>query len=284
MRTRPGSATGQSPWVVFVEAFLVANAVAAVISLTLAPGSERWFTWTIVPDASARLLAVMYANAVVLGVLALRQPDWAHARVVFVLITTFALAATTMTFFNLGPFRAHPWYHLAYWLGGYAVLVLTAPPVLVSQERLHGGRLPVHVPLTAVQRATAAAAAAAMGAAGIAALVAPGWFSDLWPWVVAPLTARLLGVWLCSFAVAYVWALWDGDAERVRPLYVAAPITGALLAHVPLAHTGELRPAPGAELVVYYALALLVAAPGLGLVPGLRGRAAPAPGGLRRSS
>ena len=29
----------------------------------LAPGSEDWFTWTIAPDASARLLAVMYANA-----------------------------------------------------------------------------------------------------------------------------------------------------------------------------------------------------------------------------
>ena len=50
--------TGQHPWVKFVELFLVANAVAAVLSLGLAPGSEDWFTWTIVPDASARLLAV----------------------------------------------------------------------------------------------------------------------------------------------------------------------------------------------------------------------------------
>src|SRR5690242_16559080 len=207
MRTRPSSASpqlagspsprpaaGQHPWVLFVEAFLVVNAVAAVISLTLAPGSERWFTWTVVPDASARLLAVMYANAIVLAVLALRQPDWAHARVVFVLITIFALTATVMTLFNLGPFRAHPWYHLAYWLSGYGVLVLTAPPVLVWQERLHGGRLPVDVPLSAYQRASAGAAAAAMGSAGVLALAAPSAFSDLWPWVVAPLTARLLGV------------------------------------------------------------------------------------------
>ena len=77
----------------FVELFLVLNAVAAVCSLVLAPGSEDWFTWTIVPDASARVLAVMYANAVALGVVALRQPDWAHARVVFVLITVFAFNA-----------------------------------------------------------------------------------------------------------------------------------------------------------------------------------------------
>src|SRR5215204_2454876 len=130
MEVRRWWAAGQDPWVKFVELFLVANGVAAVLSLLLAPGSEDWFTWTIVPDASARLLAVMYANAFVLGVVALRQPDWAHARVLVVLIAVFAVAATVMTFFHLGPFEQHPWYHLAYWLGGYFVLVLTAPAVV----------------------------------------------------------------------------------------------------------------------------------------------------------
>jgi hypothetical protein len=265
---------GQDPWVKFVELFLLANAVAAVFSLVLAPGSEDWFTWTIAPDANARLLAVMYANAVVLGAIALRQPDWAHARVIFVLITFFALAATVMTFFNLDPFRAHPWYHLAYWFTGYGVLVATAPAVLVWQERRHGGRLPVDTPLTLLQRATGAAAGAGMGTAALALLVSPARFSDVWPWDVAPLTGRLLGVWLAAFAVAYAWALWDGDWGRARPLYLAAPVTGVLLALVPLAHTGDVRPSAGAELVVYYALALLVAAPGLGLLARTRERSA----------
>jgi hypothetical protein len=266
MRTRTWWSTGQSPWVKFVELFLVANAVAAVLSLGLAPGSEDWFTWTIAPDASAHLLAVMYANAAVLGVVALRQPDWARARVLVVLITLFAIAATVMTFFNLDPFLAHPWYHLAYWLGGYAVLVATAPAVLVWQERLHGGVLPVHVPLTGLQRGTGAAAAAAMGAAALMLLASPARFSEAWPWEVAPLTARLLGVWLGAFAAAYVWALWDGDWVRARPLYLAAPVTGLLLALVPVADAADLRAARGVEMGVYYALALLIAAPGLGLL------------------
>jgi hypothetical protein len=276
--------TGQHPWVTFVEAFLVANAVAAVASLVLAPGSEDWFTWTIVPDASARLLAVMYANAVILGVVALRRPDWAQARVVIVLIALFAVAATVMTLFTLDPFLAHPWYHLAYWLGGYAVLVATAPAVLVWQERSHGGRLAVEVPLTAVQRVTGTLAAVAMGTAGIVALVSPGAFSDAWPWEVAPLTARLLGVWLCAFAAGYAWALWDGDRVRARPLYVAAPVTGLLLALVPLAHTGDLRADAGAGLAVYYALLACAAAPGAGLVPAPRRRAAAATARLEESS
>ena len=253
---------GQDPWVKFVELFLVANALAAVGSLLLAPGSDQWFTWTIVPDASARLLAVMYANAVALSVVALRQPDWAHARVVFVLITVFALAATAMTFAHLDPFLAHPWYHLAYWLGGYAVLVAVAPVVLVREERRHGGRLGVRDPLTRLQSATGVVAAAGMSVAALALLADPARVSDAWPWEVAPLTGRLLGVWLAAGALAYAYALWDGDWGRVRPLYLVAPFTGALLALVPLLHAGDVDGGLG----VYYALALVVAAPGLALL------------------
>jgi hypothetical protein len=280
MDARSWWTTGQDPWVKFVELFLVVNALAAVGSLVLAPGSEEWFTWTIVPDASARLLAVMYANAVALGVVALRQPDWAHARVVCVLITAFALAATAMTFFHLDPFLAHPWHHLAYWLGGYAVLVAVAPVVLVREERRHGGRLPVREPLTRLQRATGVAAAAGMSAAALALLADPAWFSGAWPWDVAPLTGRLLGVWLGAFALAYGYALWDGDWPRVRPLYLTAPLTGLLLALVPLAHAGDVRPDAAAELAVYYALAAVVAAPGLAL---LERRRAPVPSRLVES-
>jgi hypothetical protein len=272
MRVREWWWSGQDPWVKFVELFLAANAIAAVISLTLAPGSEDWFTWTVVPDAGARLLAVMYANALVLSIVALRQPDWAHARVIVVLITVFAVAATVMTFFNLTPFRAHPWYHLAYWLTGYAVLVATAPIVLFWQERVNGGRLPVEVPLSTVQRLTGAVAGIAMAVASLALLIDPVGFSDIWPWDVAPLTGRLVGVWLGAFATAYFWALWDGDWRRVRPLYLAAPITGALLALVPIVGSGDVRPSATGELFVYYWLTLAVAAPGLGLLERSRER------------
>jgi hypothetical protein len=164
------------------------------------------------------------------------------------------------------------------------VLVVGAPAVLVWQERLHGGRLPVEVPLTRLLRMTGGVAAVAMATAGLAALFAIDSFNDAWPWEFAPLTGRLLGVWLCAFAIAWAWALWDGDQGRARPLYLAAPITGVLLALVPITHTGDLRPDAGTQLVVYYALALAVAAPGAGLLPAPGHRTAAAETRLGRSS
>ena len=101
------------------------------------------------------------------------------------------------------PTPSAPWFHLAYWLGGYAVLVASAPAVLVWQERRQGGRLPVWRPLSAFQRGAGAFAGMAMAAAGLALLASPAGFSDVWPWELAPLTARLLGVWLAAFAAAY---------------------------------------------------------------------------------
>ena len=42
-------------------------------------------------------------------------------------------------------------------------------------------------------------------------------------------------------------------------------MTGLLLALVPLFHQGDVRPDAAGELLVFYALAAVIAAPGLGL-------------------
>ena len=166
-----------------------------------------------------------------------------------------------MTFFHLDPFLAHPWYHLTYWLGGYAVLVAVAPVVLVREERRHGGRLPVREPLTRLQSATGVVAAAGMSAAALALLADPGWVSGAWPWDVAPLTGRLLGVWLAAGAIAYAYALWDGDwqprppalphgaahrrAARARPAPPRRTTSDARAGRLLRARAGRRRPRAG---------------------------------------
>jgi hypothetical protein len=267
--------SGVSRPVKFVYLVLLANGLPAFLILTFAPGNtDDLFVWTIKPDASAQLLGVMYGNALLLVAIGLLQPGWGRARITVVLIAFFSVAATIVTLFNLDPFLKHPWIHLTYWLTMYTILLFAAPIVFVVEERRHGGRLPVEVPSSRPARGIAACCVAALGAAGLALLVSTSFMSDLWPWNLTPLVGRILGVWFCALAVAYAWALWDGDSVRTKPIFVQGVVTGPALAIVPLLHRPDLKDDVAAELVLYLALAGLLAASGLvGVLEGRRHRA-----------
>jgi hypothetical protein len=256
--------SGVPPGAKLVYLVLLANGLPAFIFLTFAPGNtDDLFVWTIEPEVSAQLLGVMYGNALLLVAIGLTQPSWPRARVTLVLIAFFSVAATIVTLFNLDPFLKHPWYHLGYWLTMYVILLFAAPFVLVREERRQGGRLPVDVRLRPAAAAIGAACVVAFGVAGIALLVSPESMSDLWPWPLTPLVGRLIGVWFCALAVAYAWALWDGDAVRGRPIFVQGLFTGPALALLPLLHQSDLRDGAAGELTLYLALAALLALSGI---------------------
>jgi hypothetical protein len=252
--------TGLSPWVKFVYLVLLLNGVPAFLILLSIPGlTEQWFVWTVNPPASARLLGVMYGNALLLVALGVLQPTWARARVTLVVITLFSVAATLVTLLNLAPFLKHPWYHLAYWLTMYCVLFVAAPVVFVVQERAHGGRRPVEVPLPPPARALAAFGLAACGLTGLGLLTNVGLVNQFWPWTLTPLVGGIVGVWFTTLAAAYAWTLWDGDWRRTRIMFQQAIPTGLGLALLPLLHAGDVRPGAEAGVALYLALALLPA-------------------------
>ncbi len=252
---------------------LIANAAAALLALLLAPGSEDWFAWTIVPDASARMLAVMYLNAILLVAIAWRAPDWPHTRAVFVLVTMFSVTATIVTLTNFDPFLEHPWYHRAYWLGTYAVLLVATPLILVFEERAHGGRLAVQVPLSGTALGIGGLTGAALGGTAVALLVDPSGMSDVWAWPIAPLVGRIFAVWLLTLAITYAWVLWDGDWARGRAIFLTAPISGLGLSLVPVIHSGDVQ---GGSLVLYLALAALLVANSIVVIAQRGGQAEPA--------
>jgi hypothetical protein len=106
--------SGLTPWVKLVYLLLLANGLPACIILLGVPSrTQDLFVWTIAPPASARLLGVMYTNALVLIAFGIAQPDWPRTRVVVLLVAYFSIAATRHPV-ESGPFLQHPWYHLAY--------------------------------------------------------------------------------------------------------------------------------------------------------------------------
>jgi hypothetical protein len=259
--------SGLSPGVKFVFLVLLANGLPAFINLMSFPDkTETLFVWTVKPEINARLLGVMYSNALLLVGFGVFQTEWARVRINMVVITLFSLLATVLTFFYLKPFLAHPWYHLTYWLVMYLVLFVAAPYVFLTQEKKHGGRLPVQIPLNNAARLLAGISLLISLVCGLGLLFQVDVVNQYWPWNLPPLVGGLIGVLFITHTAAYAWALWDGDWLRVRPMFWQAPPTGLLLMLLPLLHPNDLRPDAGAALALYFALAGFVVLSNLGII------------------
>lgn len=246
---------------------LLANAVPAIFNLMVLPTmTDVMFVWTVEPVINARLMGVMYANALILVGIGFFQPNWGRVRIVVLLIALFSILATVMTLVYLKPFLAHPWFHLTYWLGMYLVLCVAAPFVLVTEERRQGGRLQVEVPLNGLTRVFAVVLALISLACALGLFFGIDTVNQIWPWKLPPLVGGLIGVLFITHAVAYAWALWDGDWLRVRPIFWQAPPTGLLFTLLPLLHPGDLRPYTGDALTLYYAVAGFVVLASLGII------------------
>ena len=237
---------------------LLANAVPAITILMSIPGhTEDFFVWTVKPVINARLLGVMYANALILVGIGFFQKNWASVRIIMLVITLFSILATLLTFFYLKPFLAHPWYHLTYWLTMYLILFFAAPYVFITEERKQGGKLSVALPLTITTKIVTGIFLLASLFCGLMLLFNIDTVNELLPWKLPPLVGGLIGVLFTTHAAAYTWALWDGDWLRIRPMFWQAPITALLLILLPLIHGSDLRPDSGSALTAYYLLAMM---------------------------
>jgi hypothetical protein len=247
-----------------IQLLLIVNALPAFLVLMAVPGhTSRYFVWTVHPAANARVLGVMYGNAFLLAAVAWGEREWPRLRVTMAVVAPFAVAATIVTFFTLDPFLAHPHVELAYWILMYSVLFVLAPAVLVANELSAGGRLPVTAPLGPGGRLLLGATGCALAVGGDGLLFSLHQVTSLWPFALTPLVERILGVWLASLGIAHLWAALDGDRLRARPLLRASPLTGVLLALVPLLHHGEVRSGAGGALAAYLTLAAALVAVGL---------------------
>jgi hypothetical protein len=256
----------------FVFLVLLANALPAIIILMSLPTmTEVLFVWTIKPVINARLIGVMYANALLLIGIGVYQTSWARVRIIMVVITLFSLLATVLTFFYLKPFLAHPWFHLAFWLSMYLVLFFTAPYVFVTQEKKAGGRLPVQIPLNSLARLLAGVLLIISLISGLRLLFQVDFVNQVLPWQLPPLVGGLIGVLFITHTAAYAWALWDGDWLRTRPIFWQAPLTALLFMLLPLLHPADLRADAGTGLLLYYTLAGLVVLSSLIVILNYRG-------------
>jgi hypothetical protein len=241
-----------STGVKFVLLVLLANGLPAfIILMSLPTFTEILFVWTIKPVINARLVGVMYSNALLLVAFGAMQKSWGRVRITMVVITLFSIFATLLTFVFLKPFLAHPWFHLAYWLIMYLVLFFAAPYIFITHEKKFGGKLPVAILLSPTTRLAALLSLLVSFVSSSALIFNIELVNALLPWDLPPLVGALIGVLFATHTAAYLWALWDGDWLRVRPIFWQAPPTALLFFLLPIVHASDLQEGSGSNLAWY---------------------------------
>jgi hypothetical protein len=194
--------------------------------------TEDYWAWTIAAAPSAAFFGAGYVGAAVALALAARERAWQRVRLVVVLALTLTSLALLVTLLHPDPFAFEDgdtqpvaWI----WIAVYAAL----PPLLVltlhRQERAGGAHEYGGLRATAATRAGASVAGAGLGALGLAYLVGWDTAEPWWPWPLTPLTAAVVGAWLLTFAVGFLWfALRDPSWPRSRIALIALAVTAAL--------------------------------------------------------
>ena len=232
--------------------------LAFFVLFGLADATERDFAWTIKPPATAAFLGVAYAAGCALVVLALRKGTWAALRIPFLTILVFTIATLIATLLHLDRFHfSSPVlaarYTAYFWMGVYVLVPVAMVAVLVIQERR-----PSPAPAPLAMRPALAATLLVQGilllAVGSALFGVPAVATDLWPWPLTPLTARVVAAWLLAFGLCAILAWRSRDLARLDVAAWAYGLLAVLELVVIIRYTGTVRWSTPA-IWVYLALA-----------------------------
>src|SRR5919107_1321866 len=228
------------------------------VLFVLSDATERYFAWTIKPPATAAFLGAAYAAGCALELLALRRGTWPALRIPFLTVLVFTVITLVATVLHLDRFHFGsnlPTARFAayVWLTIYVVVPLAMIVVLVIQQRRPPGPVD-RLALPWGLRVALLVQGGLMFAVGAALFLVPGTAAALWPWMLTPLTARMVAAWLLAFGVGVILAAADGDLGRLDIAVWAYGLLAVLEVVVVVRFPGTVRWSAPA-IWVYLALA-----------------------------
>jgi hypothetical protein len=192
------------------------------VALVLFPGdTDEFWAWPIAAAPSAAFLGAGYVGAAVSLALAARERTWANARLIAVLAFVLTTTVLLVTLRDLAPFELGtrgPQGVIAWtWLAVYAALPPLALAAVVRQERAGGRSEYGTEPARTAIRLGVGASGLTVALCGLSLLLDLQALVTLWPWPLTRLTAGVVGVWLLTYGIGFLWfALRDPSWQRIR--------------------------------------------------------------------
>ncbi|HEY3338789.1 MAG TPA: hypothetical protein VGK18_09820 [Propionicimonas sp.] len=208
----------------FIAPFLI---VAFVVLYVFPADTERLFAWTIHPTMTPMVLASAYFGGFSFFVRALWEHRWTTLAPGFLSVGLFATLLGVATIIHWDRFNHQ---HFAFWL--WVGLYFTAPFLValayLANRRHAAPARPDEARLGRGSRWAVGSVGAAALATGISMFLAPAVMIPIWPWMLTPLTCRVVGAIFCLGAAGVV-TLTDPRWVTVRMMLQVEALMVALM-------------------------------------------------------
>jgi len=215
--------------------------VAFIVLYPFPDDTGRLFAWPVKPRMTPMILASVYLGGAYFFARAATARQWHTVKGGFVPVGTFATLMGVATILHWGKFTHS---HVAFWL--WAGLYFTTPFLVFGVWWANRRR---DVPVTSGELLIPVGVSRVIAVlGGLSVLTAlflflfPGRAAAVWPWMLTPLTARVMGA-IFALGIAGLGALTDRRWSSARVLLQVAAVMLALILAAVARASGELDPA-----------------------------------------
>jgi hypothetical protein len=234
--------------------------------------SGRLFAWPVRPTLTPMILASVYLGGAYFFLRAAMAEQWHTVKGGFVPVGTFATLMGVATILHWGKFTHS---HVAFWL--WAGLYFTTPLLVFGvwwanrRRDVSAAGAELLVPVR-VSRVIAVLGALSVLTA-LFLFVFPGRAVAIWPWMLTPLTARVMGA-IFALGIAGLGAPADRRWSSARILLQVTALMLALILAAGARASGELDPSNAMTWLIGFGFAAVLAAIAV-MYARMRARAAP---------
>jgi hypothetical protein len=197
--------------------FIIPFLIAAFVLLFFWPDhTDKTFAWTIRPTMTPMMLASAYIGGVVYFAGVVRAQNWSHIHVGFLPVTAFAAILGVATVLHWDRFN-HQHISFVTWTALYMTTPFLVIATWLRNRRRDSGALGQNdVRIPAAWRWLMGSAGAIAAVTSLLLFLQPALMITVWPWVLTPLTARVISAMFILPGLVGLGIAWDARWSAAR--------------------------------------------------------------------